>query len=58
MPERVRHVEAASAARPMMLTDRLRIASITKMMAYAAILDLVKAGRLRLTDRETPGTNR
>lgn len=38
-------------ARPMALADRLRVASITKMMTYAAVLDLVKAGRLALSDR-------
>ena len=44
-------VSSVEAARPMELTDRLRVASITKMMTYAAILELVKAGRLRLSDR-------
>jgi D-alanyl-D-alanine carboxypeptidase len=44
-------VSSIEEARPMALTTRLRVASITKMMTYAAILDLVTAGRLRLSDR-------
>lgn len=35
----------------MNLTQRVRLASITKMMTYATIMDLVKQGRLRLSDR-------
>ncbi len=35
----------------MTLSDRIRVASITKMMTYAATLELVKAGRLELSDR-------
>jgi D-alanyl-D-alanine carboxypeptidase len=35
----------------MSLNDRLRLASLTKMFTYAAIMELVKRGDLRLTDR-------
>lgn len=53
-------VSSVEEARPMTLTDRLRVASITKMMTYAAVFELVKAGRLRLSDRAVavtpPGT--
>lgn len=44
-------LSSVEETRPMTPSDRLRVASITKMMTYAAILDLVKSGRLRLTDR-------
>jgi CubicO group peptidase (beta-lactamase class C family) len=35
---------------PMAVTDRIRVASITKMMTYATVMELVKAGRLGLED--------
>ena len=37
--------------RAMNLNDRIRVASITKMMTYASVMELVKKGRLRLEDR-------
>lgn len=37
--------------RPMTLNDRVRVASITKMMTYATVMELVKSGRLNVTDR-------
>lgn len=37
--------------RPMTLNDRLRVASISKMMIYATVCELSKDGRLKLTDR-------
>jgi len=50
-------VEKSSA---MDLTPRMRLASLTKMMTYATIMDFVKQGRLRLPDRAAtllpPGT--
>ncbi len=53
-------VSSVEAARPTTLTDRLRVASITKMITYAAVQELVKAGRLTLSDRgvtvTAPGT--
>lgn len=53
-------LSSVESARPMRLTDRIRVASITKMITYAAILELVRAGRLELTDRAVtlapPGT--
>lgn len=33
------------------LTRRIRLASITKMMTYATVMELVKAGRFQLSDR-------
>lgn len=33
------------------LTHRIRLASITKMMTYATVMELVKTGRLQLSDR-------
>lgn len=36
---------------PMMAADRLRLASLTKMMTSAVTLELVKLGRFQLTDR-------
>ena len=33
------------------LTQRIRLASITKMMTYATVMELVKAGRFQLSDR-------
>lgn len=35
----------------MTLTPRLRLASITKLMTYAAVMELEKKGRLHLSDR-------
>jgi len=37
--------------RPMARTTRLRTASITKLMTYAVTMELVRQGRLKLTDR-------
>jgi len=44
----VASVEKSSA---MKLADRIRLASITKMMTYATIMELVKQGRFQLSDR-------
>ncbi len=44
-------LSSVEQSRPMTLNDRLRVASITKMMTYAAICKLSKGGRLKLTDR-------
>jgi D-alanyl-D-alanine carboxypeptidase len=44
----VASVEKSTA---MDLTQRIRLASITKMMTYATVMELVKLGRLNLTDR-------
>lgn len=44
----VSSVETGQAMTP---TKPIRVASITKMMTYAAIMELVKQNRLRLTDR-------
>ena len=41
-------VEKSSA---MDLTQRIRLASITKLMTYATVMELVKAGRFQLSDR-------
>lgn len=41
-------VEKSSA---MSLSQRIRLASITKMLTYATVMELVKAGRLQLSDR-------
>jgi D-alanyl-D-alanine carboxypeptidase len=35
----------------MTLDDRVRVASITKMLTYATVMELERRGRLRLTDR-------
>jgi CubicO group peptidase (beta-lactamase class C family) len=37
--------------RAMTLRDRVRLASLTKMLTYAATMELVKARRIRLSDR-------
>jgi len=44
-------VASVEQKRPMAVTHRLRLASITKMMTYAAVMELVKAGRVELSDR-------
>ena len=44
----VASVEKSTA---MDLTQRTRLASITKLMTYATVMELVKAGRFRLSDR-------
>lgn len=44
-------VSRVETKRPMTPSDRLRVASITKMMTYATIMKLVELGRLRLNDR-------
>ncbi|MCI0612172.1 beta-lactamase family protein [bacterium] len=44
-------LSSVEQGRPMTLNDRLRVASITKMMTYAVICELSKEGRLKLTDR-------
>ena len=44
----VASVEKATA---MNLTQRIRLASITKMMTYATVMEFVKAGRFQLSDR-------
>jgi CubicO group peptidase (beta-lactamase class C family) len=44
----VASVEKSTA---MNLTQRIRLASITKMMTYATVMELVKAGRFQLSDR-------
>jgi D-alanyl-D-alanine carboxypeptidase len=44
----VASVEKSTA---MDLTQRLRLASITKMMTYATVMELVKAGRFQVSDR-------
>ena len=53
----VASVEKSTA---MNLTQRIRLASITKMMTYATVMELVKAGRFQLSDRAAtllpPGT--
>lgn len=53
----VASVEKSTA---MDLTQRIRLASITKLMTYAAVMELVKAGRFQLSDRAVqllpPGT--
>jgi D-alanyl-D-alanine carboxypeptidase len=49
--EGVAGLSSIEAGRPMTLADRLRVASITKMMTYASVHDLVRTGWLRLTDR-------
>ena len=36
---------------PMSLHHRIRLASVTKMMTYATIMELVRQGRLNLSDR-------
>ena len=52
----VASVEKSTA---MDLTRRIRLASITKLMTYATVMELVKAGRFQLSDRAstllTPG---
>ena len=44
----VASVEKSTA---MDLTQRIRLASITKLMTYATVMELVKAGRFQLSDR-------
>lgn len=44
----VASVEKSAA---MGLTRRIRLASITKLMTYATVMELVKAGRFQLSDR-------
>lgn len=42
---------AVESGRAMAATDRVRVASLTKMMTYAVTMELVRAGRVSLTDR-------
>lgn len=44
-------VSSVEEGRALSLDDRIRLASITKMMTYAAIMELAKKQRLRLEDR-------
>ena len=44
-------VSSVEQGRRMSGSDRIRLASITKMMTYAAVMKLVKEDRLQLTDR-------
>ena len=44
-------VSRVETKRPMTASDRLRVASITKMMTYATIMKLVEQHNLRLNDR-------
>lgn len=44
----VASVEKSSA---MSTSQRIRLASLTKMMTYATVMDLVRSGRLHLSDR-------
>ncbi|HWT12363.1 MAG TPA: serine hydrolase domain-containing protein [Allosphingosinicella sp.] len=44
-------VASVESGRPLTATDRLRLASITKMFTYATIMALVAQGRLGLADR-------
>jgi D-alanyl-D-alanine carboxypeptidase len=44
-------VSSVEKSTPMNLTQRIRLASITKMMTHAAVMDLVRQGRPRLSDR-------
>ncbi len=43
-------VSSVEKSTAMNLTQRIRLASITKMMTHATVMDLVKQGRLRLSD--------
>jgi CubicO group peptidase (beta-lactamase class C family) len=53
-------VASVEKSSPMDLTQRIRLASITKMMTYATVMESVKAGRFQLSDRAVklvpPGT--
>lgn len=42
---------SVEARRAMTARDRIRLASITKMMTYATVMELVRRGNLRLADR-------
>ena len=44
-------VVSVETGAPMTLTNRLRLASITKMVTYATVMELVKKDRLQLSDR-------
>ncbi|MCA1659403.1 MAG: beta-lactamase family protein, partial [Verrucomicrobiaceae bacterium] len=44
-------VASVEKSSQMALTHRVRLASITKMMTYATVMELVKTGRLQLSDR-------
>ena len=44
-------VASVEKSSQMDLTHRVRLASITKMMTYATVMELVKTGRLQLSDR-------
>ena len=43
-------VASVESKRPMTLDDRIRLASVTKMMTYAAVMEIVKRGSLSLSD--------
>lgn len=44
-------VSSVEEGKPMTLDVRIRVASITKMMTYASVMELAKKQRLRLEDR-------
>jgi D-alanyl-D-alanine carboxypeptidase len=44
-------VASVEKSSQMALTHRIRLASITKMMTYATVMELLKAGRFELSDR-------
>ena len=46
-------VSSVEHARRMQPTDRIRVASITKMITYAMVMELAKRGELRVTDSVT-----
>jgi CubicO group peptidase (beta-lactamase class C family) len=44
-------VASVESKRLMTLHDRIRLASVTKMMTYAAVMEIAKRGKLSLSDR-------